>query len=241
MYIYIYNMKKILFIDSGLGGASIIKNLYQMDKKYDIVFYVENKFAPLGKKSKSFLYKLAKNIILDMQSKYEIGLVVLACNTLTVACIEKLRKELDIEIIGTEPNVKVGEGNTLVLATTFTIKHCKIIKNKPFKKISLPKLSKIIDKNFDNLQECLPYLSKKLKGCNNVSNVICGCTHYVFVKPYIKLLLGDVVFYDSVNGVSNRVVELASNFEKEKNTFELILSKKDTKLSHYITTYLFKN
>ena len=93
--------------------------------------------------------------------------------------------------------------------------------------------------NLDNL--IIPYLSKKLKGCNNVSNVICGCTHYVFVKPYIKLLLGEVVFYDAVNGVSNRVVELASNFEKEKNTFELILSKKDIKLSNYITTYLFKN
>ena len=133
-------MFNVLVLDSGLGGASIIKRIREKCNNLNIVFYVENKHSPLGNMNKKQLLELVIKIINEQEKKINIDMLVLACNTLTSACVYELRKMFQFEIIGTEPNVKVNRGKTLVLATNYTIKNCNILKNKAFDKIALPKL-----------------------------------------------------------------------------------------------------
>ena len=78
-------MEYVLFIDSGMGGATIIKSYIQKYGNINFIFHCENAYAPLGNLSKKTLQKLCNKIILNYTSKYNISLIVLACNTLTSA------------------------------------------------------------------------------------------------------------------------------------------------------------
>lgn len=235
-------MFNVLVLDSGLGGASIIKRIREKCNNLNIVFYVENKHSPLGNMNKKQLLELVIKIINEQEKKIKIDMLVLACNTLTSACVYELRKMFQFEIIGTEPNVKVNRGKTLVLATNYTIKNCNILKNKAFDKVALPKLSKLIDRNFPQMNKCYRYLKSKLGKYKNVDNVICGCTHYFFVKEELKNIFGNVNIFDSVEGVSNRVRQLTKNIENYEQSLVIQLaknsSKKDQKFLSELVNYL---
>lgn len=238
-------MFNVLVIDSGFGGARIAKEIKEKCNNLNVIFFVENKYAPLGDLSASKLLEITKNIVDRFIQEYQIQMLVLACNTLTSACICELRNIYDFEIVGTEPNVKVQEGETLVLGTKFTISNCKILKNKSFNKLALPKLSVLIDKNYPNFVKCKKYLQKKLKSFVGVKNVIIGCTHYSFIKTEIKQILGnDLKFYESCQGVANRVASLTKNIKNEESSFVIILSKnkskKDKKLLKNLNDYLLR-
>ena len=233
-------MKKILFIDSGLGGATIIKDFCLKYSGYSIVYLVLNSLAPLGEKSKEQMQDVCLKLIDKIALKEDIALVVLACNTLTSACAKHLREVLPYEVVGVEPNVKVRQGKTLVLATTYTIKNCLILKDKPFIKVSLPALSCLIDKKYPNVKSLKGYLRRKLKKYKDVENIIFGCTHYYLVKEQLQNLFPAAKFYNSAEGVSKRIEYFAKQFKEQEQlcSVEIILTKKDRKLMSNIINYL---
>ena len=235
-------MSTILVVDSGLGGATIVKQLIKTNKKVNFIFHCENANAPLGNLSKTQLTQLIKGIIDKYIKKYNLGLIVLACNTLTVATINQLRKMYtNIKIVGVEPNVKVTQGKTIVLATKYTINNCQILKDKSFIKIALPELSVLIDKYYPNLNKCLPYLKEKLGNYKKVNNIVLGCTHYFLLKEQLRLIFKNVTFYTSVEGVVKRIKALYNIDNNSNGGQSIFLSKKNSKLYKAINNYLHDN
>lgn len=232
-------MANILFIDSGFGGATIIKALQNKYPQVNYIFHCENAFAPLGNKSKEFLVNLSTDIISRYIAQFDIKLVVLACNTLTSACIQVLRKKFsNLNIVGVEPNVKVNSGKTIVIATTYTINNCVILKDKPFVKVSLPKLSYLIDKTYPKTKKCQHYLKCNLAKYSNYSNVVLGCTHYYLVSKELQIIFKKATFYNSIDGVINqicRVYDIKENCEGIQSVF---LSKKNKALYKKLVKYL---
>ena len=124
-------MKKeyILFIDSGTGGLSTLSEVYKRISA-NFIYYADNKNCPYGSHSRKEILGFLKNILDEMFNKYEIFMVVLACNTATTSSIDKLRKLYPDKIfIGTEPAIKLanslGYKKILVLSTPATAKQKK--------------------------------------------------------------------------------------------------------------------
>ncbi|MGN1227020.1 MAG: glutamate racemase, partial [Christensenellales bacterium] len=200
-------MKNILIIDSGVGAVSIANEIKKLINA-NLFIYIENKFAPLGEKSEGELKQIACNILSSQIKKYNIDLVVLACNTLTVATISFLRAKFPLQIVGTEPNVKIKEKPAVVFCTKFTYNNCKIINSASVDKIAFSNLATLIDKNILNLSVLSDYFvpfKEKLKKYKAIS---LGCTHYTYIKDIIKQSFPNVKIYENKYGVARRVQSL---------------------------------
>ena len=112
--------------DSGLGGLSVLSELWKLMPNEKYIYLGDSKNAPYGTKSEQEVKKYTEeNIIklIDMGVKA----VVIACNTATSVAANELREIFSIPIIGIEPAIKPAAenhkgGNIIVMATPMTLK-----------------------------------------------------------------------------------------------------------------------
>lgn len=66
-------MKKeyILFIDSGVGGLSILSEVCKLFPS-NFIYFSDNGHCPYGSRSKSDIFELLKNIIVELKRFFEI-------------------------------------------------------------------------------------------------------------------------------------------------------------------------
>ena len=225
-------MKKnyILFIDSGIGGLTTlcecVKNL-----NADYLYFADNDNAPYGNHTATEIYEFLKRIISSLLLKFNIKIIVLACNTATTSAIRKLRLEFsNIIFIGTEPAIKLAENNkyskaccTVTPATSKQKQFKSLVKSSTIKiRLYMPKmLALCIEKyytiktiiNFYNLYKELINISKNSKHCDCI---VLGCTHYIFLKEHLCKLTRKKVF-DGNQGVSKQLQKIYNNIPHSKN------------------------
>ena len=115
--------------------------------------------------------------------------------------------------------------NTLVLATTNTIKHNKNLNiYKDYSYIYLKgfgSLAKKIDNANGNYDLLLPYLSKALSQYKdkNIQNIVLGCTHFNYIKKQLTKIFGEINFFENSPYVANLVesVLLKHGIKTKKN------------------------
>jgi len=193
--------------DSGVGGTSILNEIIKRLPNEDTVYLSDAKNAPYGEKDKSKIIEYSiKNTRFLLNKNCKI--IVVACNTATTNAISILRKNYpNIPFIGIEPAIKPASLQTItkcigVLATKGTLS------SELFYKTS-SKLSsdiKIIEQNGDGLVNkiengCInsvetKYLLKKYLTPmldQNIDCLVLGCTHYPYLIPQIKLIVGNKI------------------------------------------------
>ena len=235
---------KIGVFDSGKGGLTTLKEIKKILPNEDYIYYADSKNNPYGNKTDEALYNIVKEVVDKLISK-EVKLIVIACNTATTKCIEKLRQDYpNMLFVGTEPAIKVAcdnnYKNTLVLATPGTIgserTHELVQKNKKDEQniILLPceGLAEAIE-NSDEVK-INKLLDKYLKEYENknIDSVVLGCTHYPIISDKLKVYFRNSDLIDGNIGVANRVKYIleTNNLltdKKENGTIEFIISKKD--------------
>jgi len=234
-------MKKsyILVIDSGVGGVSILKELVKKYKDESFIYVADNLNSPYGNKTKKFLRVHILKLINEYIQKYSIKLIVFACNTITAATINFVRKNIDIPIVGTEPPIKQVKNNkkTLVLATISTIKYSNLLKIYKNKKnidfIGLKNVANMLDDNFYERKLITDELKKQIPN-KEYKFVVLGCTHYYFLKKEITKVLHKVKFYDATFGVVKQVKKLLTKTKKSKQSIKIKLTKNNNNLKNSI-------
>ena len=207
---------KIGILDSGLGGSSILKKLIKVLPNENYLFYEDSINNPYGNKTDDEIFKIVSNIV-DYLLNEKCKTIVIACNTATTACINKLRNKYKNTIfVGTVPAIKVSFDhdfkNTLLIATPYTIKSNSVhelIDN--FKKdnqnIYLESgcdLAHLIEVNDEEKIDLL--LNKLLIPYKNkIDSIVLGCTHYPLIENKIKKILPNCNIIDGAIGVSNEV------------------------------------
>lgn len=207
---------KIGILDSGLGGLSILKKLIKVLPNENYLFYEDSVNNPYGNKTDDEIFKIVSNIV-DYLLNEKCKIIVIACNTATTACINKLRNKYENTIfVGTVPAIKVSFDhdfkNTLLIATPYTIKSNSVhelINN--FKKdnqnIYLESgcdLAHLIEVNDEEKIDLL--LNKLLIPYKNkIDSIVLGCTHYPLIENKIKKILPNCNIIDGAIGVSNEV------------------------------------
>jgi len=169
-------------IDSGLGGLSIARAIWQRLPHQATSYLADHEFFPYGNKSAKVINQRLKKIV-DWLVERKCRLVVIACNTITATAIDQLRRGYDIPFIGTEPTVKQGG---IVLATSTTAaspRYRQLAKNYPIITLACPGLAEAIEhgRKIDSFLPRLP---------DNIDTVSLGCTHYILVKDKIQKIYG---------------------------------------------------
>ena len=231
---------KIGILDSGIGGTTTLNEIKKLLPYEDFIYYADSKNNPYGSKSTEELYSIVKNIV-DYLIEKEVKLIVIACNTATTKCIEKLRENYkNILFVGTEPAIKVAcdnnYKNTLVLATPGTIKSERIEelvnKNKKTNQniylLPCDYLANAIERNDNKEIDSLLYNYLTPYQNKNIDSIVLGCTHYPLIKDKIQSYFKDAVIIDGNIGVAKRVkyiLKINDLLGNNKGNIEYIYNK----------------
>ena len=220
--------RPIGIFDSGIGGISILNELYKELSNEEFIYLADNKNCPYGNKSKKIITELSIKNCKEL-IKLNCKIIIVACNTSTTNSIESLRKAFNCPIIGIEPGIKpaILETKTKkigVLATektlssdiflktqyTNNLEKIKIFEQPGFGLVeSLEKgvqLKSIIFKQ--KLDKYLFPMKEK-----NIDHLVLGCTHYNFLKNEIKEIIGNKIkIVDSIMPVVNQTKKILNEF-----------------------------
>lgn len=202
----------IAFFDSGIGGLTVLAECVKAlpDKLY--YYYGDNRHAPYGNKKDAQIRRLTFRAFKRFK-RLRVSAVVVACNTATAVCIDELRKRYDFPILGVEPAVLDAcrnGGEVFVLTTKATNQSPRFQKlcqkaekqntGATIRRIACDGLAGEIERHlFDKGYDYSSFLPK-----GKPSAVVLGCTHYVYLKEYVKKSYHCPVF-DGNEGVAKRL------------------------------------
>ncbi len=205
-------MKKVAVIDSGSGGLNVLKELFHSSSGCQFLFLADEKNAHYGNKSKAQLQQIACDLVDLLNLFFKPDVIVFACNTLTSAAIDHVRKTYpEITFIGCEPAIKPAREkyapkDILLLATPTTIKECKLLKKyEGINAISIDSLPSLIDNNLFDLDSLIPYLEENIAPFSPKA-IVLGCTHFEAIKNQIAAF-SDAELFGSSHGISKRLQE----------------------------------
>lgn len=205
--------EKIGVFDSGLGGLSILNELRKILPNENYLFYEDSINNPYGEKTEEELFEINSRIV-EYLIKKNCKLIVIACNTATTSCINKLRdKYKNMIFVGTVPAIKmaydVNSKSTLLLATSYTIKSERVKEllhdytgiNQNIYVESGKNLANLIEEgNINKIKDLLNEILLPYK--NNIDSIVLGCTHYPLVKNIIEEIIPNVKVLDGSFGVA---------------------------------------
>jgi len=195
------------FLDSGLGGLSVVKEAKKLLPREDIEYFADNQRQPYGEKNQNELIDYTLQII-NFLIKKKIKICVIACNTATAASLKKAREYFSIPIIGViQPAVqdaikKTSNKRMGVIATEFTTKNGAYPKE--IKRITsgikvfsnfCPEFVSIVEAGKFTAPETYEVAREYLKPLREaqIDTLILGCTHYSFLKKLISDIMGPEV------------------------------------------------
>lgn len=192
--------------DSGVGGTSIWKEIIKRLPNEDTIYFADSSNAPYGEKSKEEIIAICiKNTqyLIDKGAK----IIVVACNTATTNAIHILRDKFQIPFIGIEPAIKPAALATQtkavgILATKGTLSSAlfhhttqKFAANITVVEQEGTGLVPLIEADKINSPELEQLLTKYLQPMmqHQIDYLVLGCSHYPYLIPKIKQLLGTTV------------------------------------------------
>ena len=199
--------RPIGFMDSGVGGLSVVKIAHQKLPNEEVVFIGDEANMPYGPRSTEEVIKLARHMA-HFLIKKNAKAIVIACNTATTAAYHILKEELDVPVIGviepgslsatkTTKNNKVG-----IIATKGTIKsdiYPKTIHSINHKIDTYPlacqDFVQIVENNAANTKETQELVDKQMADLqkNQIDTLVLGCTHFPLLEKPIQKAFGDKV------------------------------------------------
>ena len=231
-------MKKITFplrnaigiFDSGVGGLSVFREIRKQIPDHPIIYFADQSHVPYGPRQLEEVYSLSKVItefLIDQGAK----IIVVACNTASAAALYPLREEFpNTPFVGMEPAVKPAAerthtGSVGVLATpaTFQGKLYNSVVERFAKSVKIyqntcPGLVQEIEKgNFQGKTTRLILENALLPMLENgIDTVVLGCTHYPFVIPQIKKIVGpDISVIDPSPAIATQTLRNISELKND--------------------------
>lgn len=222
------NNNPIGVYDSGFGGLSVWRELYDALPEESIIYLGDGKNCPYGSKSIEQIRSLAEASVQKLIER-SCKLIVVACNTATSAAITQLRSKFaDTPIVGLEPAVKPACLTTRskvvgVLATERSLTSEKFLATLA-KYGQDVKVIKSVGEGFveaveaDREQE--PQTESIVRGVvepileQGADVLVLGCTHYPFLRDVIQRVVDqrDVRIIDSGGAVEKRVESLLDEY-----------------------------
>ena len=248
------NNFSIGFFDSGVGGTSIWKEVITLLPKENTIYLSDSMNAPYGEKSKEEIIALCKKNT-EFLLKKNCKLIDAACNTATTNAITFLRDNYQVPFIGIEPAIKpaalITKTNTIgILATKGTLNSALFEKTSRAisKDIKIQEtigkgLVELIEAGKLNSEEMSILLSSYLKPmiANNIDSLVLGCTHYPYLIPQIRKIVGSKIkIIDSGEAVAKQTKTVLSNLnllnidESNEAKHQLYINKEKAALEHLL-------
>lgn len=213
--------------DSGVGGLTVVKEIFKSLPEYQIIYFGDTARLPYGTKGADFVIKYSKKItkwLLDRGA----DVVVVACNTSSAWATDTLKKEFKnipifsmIEPVVKEAITKTKNERIGIIGTPGTIKS-GVYKRKLEElnnelnifSVACPLFVPLVEEGLvdDKIAKEVAerYLAPLKK--EKIDTLILGCTHYPLLEDIIKEVMGNEV--EIVNPAKSLAKELKIYLEK---------------------------
>lgn len=214
--------------DSGVGGLSVVRHLRQQLPHEDLIYLADQAHIPYGPRSTAEIIRFSKAITRFLLAEGAKAIVV-ACNTATAAAIDALRAEFPATpFIGMEPALKPAAAHTHsgkvgVLATpgTFASPRYALLVDRFAREVEVyedPCLGLVAAIETGDLDS--PQTAAILREATGpmlaagVDTLVLGCTHYPFVLPLLREIVGpQVQLIDPAPAVARRTADVLQQHE----------------------------
>ncbi len=213
-------------LDSGLGGLSIWRSLVEILPYESTVYIGDHAHFPYGNKSTSNITQRVNTLIRFLLTK-KTKLIIVACNTATVAGIDRYRKNFSkIPIIGVVPVIKTAAAiskskRIAVLTTPFTAdsqyqnqlihqfaRDCNVYTIKCSDCVMFVEKGQLNGLEVENTLRAtlIPYMKK------NIDVIVLGCTHFPFLGDQFRAIVGNrAQILDSGGAVARHAQHILGN------------------------------
>lgn len=218
------NNSPIGVYDSGFGGLSVWRALYDALPEESLIYLGDGANCPYGNRSPQEIARFADEAVQRLLREGA-KLIVVACNTATAVAISELRERYgDIPFVGLEPAVKpaclttrTGKVGVLATARSLEGEHFRRTAAKYADKVEIVAMVgegfvEIVERDAESEPETLDKVRRVVEPllARGVDKIVLGCTHYPFLLEQIRQVVGerDVEIIDSGAAVERRVEQL---------------------------------
>lgn len=208
--------------DSGVGGLSVLRELQCALPHESFIYVADSGHCPYGGRSSEVIIARATSIT-EFLIAQGAKLVVVACNSATVAAAEHLRAHYPLSFVGMEPAVKPAVAATRsgvvgVLSTAVTAagerlqrlirQHAQGVQVLTQPCPGLVERVEAGDLDGPQTRELVQRYTAPLLAAG-ADTLVLGCTHYPFLRPLIAELAGpQVSLIDTGAAVARRTASL---------------------------------
>lgn len=205
--------------DSGVGGLSVLRAIRDQLPEEDLLYLADSGHAPYGDRDAGFITERAARIT-EFLLACGVKAIVVACNTVTVVAIERLRSWCPVPIVAMEPAIKPASmatrsGVVGVLATSRTLASPAVAQLCALHGTKIRILLQACPGLVEQVERAelashatrsllARYIAPLLEA--GADTIVLGCTHYPFLRPLVRDIVGrDVSILDPAAAVARQL------------------------------------
>lgn len=238
------NKKPIGIFDSGIGGLTVLKEIFRELPFESTIYLGDTARVPYGIRSPETVIRYSFENTRFLFSK-DIKMLVIACNTASSVSLEQIKNSVSIPVVGViEPGAKAAVSSTRnkkigVIGTEATISsnsYTKAIKSidKDIEVFSLPcpLFVPLVEEGWTDgsIAEIIAdtYLKDiKYKG---IDTLVLGCTHYPLLKRVLSKIVGEKV------NLIDSAIETAREIRSILTSLSLLKTKPGKTMHNFYVT-----
>ena len=191
--------------DSGVGGLTVLYQLYRQLPNESIIYFGDTARLPYGTRSQAEILQFGREII-NWMLPQRVKMVIMACNTSSALALETVRCEFPLPILGVilpGSRAAVQQGKRIgVIATPATAASnayrraiLEIDATVQVWQVGCPEFVPLIEQNRISdpytTEVARYYLAPML--AQRIDTLVYGCTHYPHLAPVLRSLLPPTV------------------------------------------------
>jgi len=198
--------------DSGIGGITVMKELVKRMPQERIIYFADSARFPYGNKSPRTVTKFAADIV-QFLLRYEVKLIIAACNSASAMALPTLRQQFQAPIVGViEPGARSAveksvSRNIGVIGTDGTVQsnayYDAIKRLDPSARVhqrACPLFVSLVEEGWIDTEATRLIAREYLQPFKelDVDVLLLGCTHYPLLRRVIGEFMGqEVALVDS--------------------------------------------
>jgi glutamate racemase len=196
--------KPIGIFDSGIGGLTVLKEIYKQLPHEGTVYLGDTARVPYGIRSPETVTRYSFENTRFLFSK-EVKMIVVACNTASSVSLAAIRSSVSVPVVGViEPGAKAAAAATKnkkigIIGTEATIKsnsYAKAIKDIDDSidvfGVACPLFVPLVEEGWTDGKIAEMTAEKYLQEIkhNDIDTLVLGCTHYPLLKGILSQVMG---------------------------------------------------
>jgi glutamate racemase len=187
--------------DSGLGGTTVLRELYNQLPNESILYFADTARLPYGSRSREEIQDYVAEI-LDWMAEQGVKMVIMACNTSSALALDESQGIYDFPVLGLiHPGAQaaVAQGKSIGVISTQATASSNAYRNaiqeiNPEAEVwqtGCPEFVSIIEQNRIHEPETRAIVDRYLAPmiASGIDTLIYGCTHYPHLAPVVRSLL----------------------------------------------------